>query len=67
MGYLGIGIYNCPDYATSKNLAPVEYWKICLLKKPEEFWKICLPTSHCRRGKKVYTYWQNEERKKERG
>lgn len=31
---------------------------------PCEVWEIDLPTIHCKRGIEVYTYWQNQERKK---
>lgn len=53
MGYLGIGLFQSLNYYTDNNI-----------RIPAEHWRICLPTEHCVAGKKVYTYWQNEERKK---
>lgn len=52
IGYLGIGLYRHLDYHTENNI-----------RVPAEYWKICLPTKYCVSGKKVFTYWQNEERK----
>lgn len=49
MGYLGIGVFNHLDYATTEPI-----------RIPVEYWKICLPTKHCEVGKKVYTYWQHK-------
>lgn len=52
MGYFGIGMYNSLDYANDiKEKTPVEHWTICL------------PTKFCVSGKKIYTYYQNCERK----
>lgn len=52
MGYLGIGMYDSLTYAND-----VEE------KIPVEHWTICLPTRFCESGKKIYTYYQNCERK----
>jgi len=49
MGYLGLGVFDHLDYATTKPI-----------RIPVEYWTICLPTKYCECGKKVYTYWQNE-------
>lgn len=52
MGYLGIGLYDALDYTTNKNT-----------RIPAYYWQICMPTKYCEVGKRVFTYWQNEERK----
>ncbi|MBR1904876.1 MAG: hypothetical protein IJ819_00235 [Clostridiales bacterium] len=49
MGYLGIGLYDALNYSCREIRIPVEYWVICL------------PTSYCKAGKKVYTYWQTKK------
>lgn len=47
MGYLGIGMYENLDYSTYGHI-----------RIPVEYWMICLPTKYCVEGKKIYTYWQ---------
>ena len=56
MGYLGIGLYSSLDYSS------LDYSNMINTSIPVEYWKICLPTSYCKEGKQVYTYWQNKEK-----
>ena len=56
MGYLGMTLWDRLDYSHHKNG----------LRIPVERWEICLPTKHCKSGKKIYTYWQNELRKEDK-
>ena len=51
MGWLGIGLFSNLNYSTREVRIPCEYWQICF------------PTDHCEAGKKIYTFWQNKERK----
>lgn len=48
MGYLGIGLFNNLDYADRYNGESI----------PVYHWEIMKPTSYCKPGKKVFTYWQ---------
>lgn len=50
LGYLGIGLFMNLNYA-------------CKIRVPVYYWQICMPTPYCKKGVKVRTYWQNEERK----
>lgn len=52
MGYLGIGLYNNLNYSAD-------------IRIPCDKWVIIQPTEHCKAGKQVFTYWQNEVRKRE--
>ena len=52
MGYLGVGFYECLNYA-------------CDIRIPVETWEICLPTKDCVAGKKIFSYWQMLEMKGE--
>ena len=47
MGWLGIGLFRNLDYSAK-------------VRVPCEYWQICLPTKHCEKGKRVYTYWQKQ-------
>ena len=51
MGYLGIGLYAYLDYSTHGQV-----------RIPVEYWMICLPTKYCVEGKKIYTYWQTNQK-----
>lgn len=53
LGYLGIALLRNLDYAADDFDGII----------PCEVWKIERPTKHCKRGIKVYTYWQNKERR----
>lgn len=53
MGYLGVGIFEHLNYSTDNNL-----------RIPVDYWQICLTTEDCTSGKKVFTYWHNEEKKR---
>lgn len=48
LGYLGISLLKSLDYNESRVRIPVETWRICL------------PTSHCKHGVEIVTYWQKE-------
>ena len=56
LGYLGITLLRNLNYATNgfDGIIPCEVWKI------EQ------PTTHCKHGIKVYTYWQNKERQEKK-
>ncbi len=53
MGWLGIGLFGTTDYSL-ETIIPCEYWQICL------------PTKYCAVGKKVYTYWQIKEKRRDK-
>lgn len=53
LGYLGITILEYLHYVADDFDGII----------PCEVWKIEQPTNHCKHGIKVYTYWQNKERR----
>ena len=54
LGYLGITILEYLHYIADDFDGII----------PCEAWKIEQPTNHCKQGIKVYTYWQNKERRR---
>lgn len=48
LGYLGLGMYKNLDYSGCRSGELI----------PCECWSICNPTSYCKHGVAVYTYWQ---------
>ena len=47
LGYLGISL-----------LKNSEYYNESGIRIPVEIWRICLPTSYCKHGVEIVTYWQ---------
>ena len=47
MGWLGIGLFENLNHSNDKGV-----------RIPCEYWQICLPTEYCKKGERVYTYWQ---------
>lgn len=45
MWYMWIWLFDALTYANA-------------MKTPVEYWTICTPTKHCKKWKKVITYWQ---------
>lgn len=49
LGYLGISLLKSLDYYNESGV-----------RIPVEIWRICLPTSYCKHGVEIVTYWQKE-------
>lgn len=52
LGFLSLHLLTNLNYATDDFEGRI----------PCEIWEIELPTTHCKHGIEVYTYWQNKER-----
>ena len=51
LGYLGISLLKSLDYYNESGV-----------RIPVEIWRICLPTSYCKHGVEIVTYWQKENK-----